>query len=284
MIIVPGSASNSLSKEIANALNSPLAGMGTKRFPDKECYVRILDDLTGQHVILVQTTYPDENIIELLLLQEAVREFEIEKLTTVIPYFGYARQDKKFNPGEPISAKSLAKHFQMASDDLITVDIHEEKIMSWFDIPAKNISGMPQIGLHLKTLDPHIIIAPDKGALELAKSVAEAIGCDWDHLEKTRIDGEHVEMKTKNLDVSGKNVAIVDDIIATGGTIIEATKHLKAQGASKVYAACTHGLFAKNALPRLKEVCDGVISTDTIENEASVVSVAPEIANAWVKS
>lgn len=278
MMIVPGSASNNLSQELARSLNAPIASVESKRFPDKECYVRILDDLTGEHAILVQTTYPDENIIELLLLQEAIREFEIEKLTTVIPYYGYARQDKKFNPGEPISAKCLAKHFQMASDAFITVDIHEEEIMNWFDIPAKNISGMPQIGSYFKSLSPHIIIAPDKGALNLAKSVAEIIGGSWDYLEKTRIDGENVEMKTKSLDVSGKDVVIVDDIIATGGTIIEATKHLKSQGATKVHAACTHGLFAKNALPRLKEVCDSVISTDTIENEASVVSVAPEIA------
>ena len=278
MIIVSGSASVSLSKTLANEMGVKLAKVESRRFPDDECYVRIHDNLDGEEVLLIQTTYPDEKIIELFLLQDAVKEFDIKGLTTVIPYFGYARQDKKFNEGEPISAKTLAEHVQISSDEIITVDIHKEKIMDWFDVPAKNISGMPQLGIYLKNLEPDIIIAPDKGAQNLAKMVAEVIGCKWDYLEKTRIDGETVEMKAKNLSVSGKKVAIVDDIIATGGTIVKATEHLKSQGALEVYASCTHGLFAKNALQRLQKVCDRVISTDTIENETSFVSVAKEVA------
>jgi len=278
MIVVSGSASRSLSKTLSDEMGVSLAKVGSKRFPDDEGYVRILDALDGEEVVLVQTSYPDEKIVELFLLQDAIREFKVKKIITVIPYYGYARQDKKFNTGEPISARILAKHIQLSTDSIITVDIHKESILDWFDIPAKNISGMPQIGAYLKNLKPEIIIAPDKGAQNLAKKVAEVIGCSWDYLEKTRIDGEHVEMKAKNLSVSGKNVAIVDDIIATGGTIVKATEHLKSQGAKKVYAACTHGLFAKNALSRLQGVCDKVISTDTIENETSVVSVAKEVA------
>lgn len=278
MIIVSGSASQSLSKTLVDELKVKMANMESRRFPDHECYVRIHDDLHDEEVVLVQTTFPDENIIELFLLQDAVREFKIKRLTTVIPYYGYARQDKIFNIGETISAKTLAKHIQLSSDSVITVDIHEEGIMDWFDIPAKNISAMPQIGYYLQKLKPDIIIAPDKGALDLAKKVADVIDCNWDYLEKTRIDGEHVEMKAKSLNVTGKNVAIVDDIIATGGTIVKATEQLKAQGARKVFAACTHGLFTSNTLPKLQGVCDEVISTDTIENEISLVSVAKEVA------
>lgn len=278
MIVVSGSASSSLAKNLASEMGCAQANVESRRFPDFECYVRIHDNLDGEEVVLVQTAYPDEKIIELFLLQDAIREFNVKNLITVIPYFGYARQDRKFNLGEPISAKTLVAHFQLATDSVITVDIHEEGIIDWFDIPAKNISGMPQIGAYLKNLNPDIIIAPDKGALDLAKMVAEVVGCEWDYLEKTRIDGETVEMKAKNLSVAEKKVAIVDDIIATGGTIVKATEHLKSQGAKEVYAACTHGLFAKNALPRLQKVCDEVISTDTIENETSVVSVAKEIA------
>lgn len=280
MMVVSGSASVSLSKNLANEMGVKLANVESRRFPDDECYVRIHDNLDGEEVILVQTSYPDEKLIELFLLQDAVKEFDVKNLVTVIPYYGYARQDKKFNVGEPISAKTLAKHIQLSTDSLITVDIHEEGILSWFDIPAKNISGMPQLGAYLKNLSPDTIIAPDKGALDLAKMVAEVIGCEWDYLEKTRIDGEKVEMKAKNLSVAGKKVAIVDDIIATGGTIVKATEQLKSQGAKEVYAACTHGLFAKNALSRLQGVCDNVISTDTIENETSVVSVAKEVFSA----
>lgn len=278
MIIVSGSASNSLSKTLAHEMGVKLANVESRRFPDDECYVRIHDNLDDEVVVLIQTSYPDEKIIELFLLQDAVREFKVERLVTVIPYYGYARQDRKFNEGEPISAKTLAKLISLSSDSLITVDIHEEKIIDWLDIPGKNISGMPQLGFYLKNLNPDIIIAPDKGAQELAKIVAEVVECDWDYLEKTRIDGENVEMKAKNLSVSGKKVAIVDDIIATGGTIVRATEHMKSQGAKEVYAACTHGLFAKNSLPRLQAVCHEVISTDTIENEASFVSVAKEVA------
>ncbi len=283
MIIVSGSASVSLSKTLANEMGIKLANVESRRFPDDECYVRIHDNLDGEEVLLIQTTYPDEKIIELFLLQDAVKKFDIKGLTTIIPYFGYARQDKKFNEGEPISAKTLAEHVQISSDEIITVDIHKEKILDWFNVPAKNISGMPQLGIYLKNLEPDIIIAPDKGAQNLAKIVAEVIGCKWDYLEKTRIDGETVEMKAKSLLVSGKKVAIVDDIIATGGTIVKATEHLKSQGALEVYAACTHGLFAKNALPRLQKVCDKVISTDTIENETSFVSVAKEVAKEMKK-
>jgi ribose-phosphate pyrophosphokinase len=278
MIVVSGSASMSLSKRLSEELGISLANVESRRFPDFEAYVRIHDDLDGEDVVLVQTSYPDENVIELFLLQDAISEFEIKSLTTVVPYYGYARQDKKFNPGEPISAKTLAAHLELITDSFITVDIHEEMIMSWFTKPAKNISGMPQIGEYLKEIGPDIIIAPDKGALSLAQMAAEVTGCSWDYLENTRIDGETVEMKAKNLSVDGRKVAIVDDIIATGGTIVKATEHLKSQGASEVYATCTHGLFAKNALPRLQNVCDKVISTDTIENETSCVSVAAEIA------
>lgn len=280
MIIVSGSASVSLSKNLANELGAKLANVESRRFPDDECYVRIHDGLDGEDVVLVQTSYPDEKLIELFLLQDAIKEFDVGKLVTVIPYYAYARQDKKFNEGEPISAKTLAKHIQLSTDSMITVDIHEEGILDWFDIPTKNISGMPQLATYLKDLTPDIIIAPDKGAQDLAKMVAEVIGCKWDYLEKTRIDGETVQMKVKNLSVSDKRVVIVDDIIATGGTIVKATEQLKSQGAKEVYAACTHGLFAKNAYSKLKNVCDKVISTDTIENEASFVSVAKEVAKA----
>jgi ribose-phosphate pyrophosphokinase len=278
MIIVSGSASQLLSKTLAEKLGVSMANVEVQRFPDTECYVRIHDDLAGEDVIVVQTSFPDDKVIELFLLQEAARTYDVKSLVTVVPYFGYARQDKQFNLGEPVSAKTLVKHLQLDTDSLITVDIHEGKIMDWFDIPAENVSGMPQIGEYLKDMGAEIIIAPDKGAVELAKMAAGVVGCDSDYIEKTRIDGENVEMKAKNLDVSGKKVAIVDDIIATGGTIIKATEQLKSQGAVEVYAACTHGLFTKNAISRLKEVCDSVISTDTIENETSVLSVAEEIA------
>jgi ribose-phosphate pyrophosphokinase len=277
MKIVGGSSSKVLSKRLAKEVDADLADVSIKRFPDKECYVRIMDDLSNENVVLIQNTWPDENIVEFFLLADAIKEFKVKKLTAVIPYFGYARQDKKFNPGEPISVRALIKRLQIGVDKIITVDIHDENVLKWFDIPNINVSGMPAIGEYLKNLNPDIVIAPDDGALEKAKNVADIVGCSYDYLDKKRIDAEHVEMIPKNLDVKNKNVAIVDDIISTGGTIITATKNLKKQGAKNVYACCTHGLFASNALGKLQRVCDKIVSTDTIENRANIVSVASEI-------
>jgi ribose-phosphate pyrophosphokinase len=142
---------------------------------------------------------------------------------------------------------------------------------------------MTQIGEFLKPFSPDIIMAPDKGAIERASAVADVLDAQFDYLEKTRIDGHTVTMKAKNLDVKDRTVAIIDDIIATGGTIIKATNELKRQGANKVFAACTHGLYTSGALPKLVENCDKVISTDTLESETSFVSLAPELAK-FIKS
>jgi len=277
MKIVSGSSSKLLAGRFAKEADVNLVDVNIKRFPDKECYVRIMDDLDNENVVLIQNAWPDENIVEFFLLADAIREFKVKKLTAVIPYFGYARQDKKFNSGEPVSVRALIKRLQIGIDKIITVDIHDENVLKWFDISNINISGMPAIGEYLKKLAPDIVIAPDDGALELAKNVADIVGCSYDYLDKKRVDDMHVEMTPKDLDVKNKNVAIVDDIISTGGTIITATKNLKNQGAKSVYACCKHGLFANNVLGKLQRVCDKIVSTDTIENRASIVSVASEI-------
>ncbi len=282
LIIIPGSTSNILASNLAKELGISLTTVEIKRFPDDEGYVRIHcelgTELDNEEVLLVQNTYPDEKIIELFLLQDAIFEFKIKKLTTVIPYYGYARQDKKFNPGEPISARALSKHIELNTDEVILIDIHAKSILEWFTKPINELSGMTQIGEFLKPYSPDIIMAPDKGAIERASHVAKVLHSDFDYLEKTRIDGHTVTMKAKNLDVKGRSVAIVDDIIATGGTIIKATNELKRQGALSVFAACTHGLYTSGAIPKLKESCDMVISTDTLESETSLVTIAPEIA------
>lgn len=283
MIVVSGSASKKLGESFSKEVNAKHANVVIKRFPDGEAYVRIMDNLDGENVVLIQSTYPDQNAIELFLLQDAIKEFKIKKLTTVIPYFGYSRQDKKFNEGEPISARAMAKHVGMMSDEVITIDIHDKSILRFFDVNAKDISGMPQIAKYFLKLKPTVIIAPDDGASGRAKTVAGIIKCRWDYLEKKRIDGEHVEIAPKSVSAKGEKIAIVDDIIATGGTIIAAAKQLKQQGAEKIFAACTHGLFTGGATEKLKGVCDLVVSTDTIENPTTNVSVAKEIVKEILK-
>ncbi len=279
MYVVGGSASPSLSKELAKSLKANLAKVEIKRFPDDECYVRIDEDLSDEDVFLVQTSWPDKNIVELLLLQDAIKEFDVSSLTTVVPYFGYARQDKQFKPGEPISARALARIIQMNTDEFVTVDVHAPSVIDWFEnITAKNVSAYPQIGKHLKGKGIELILSPDEGRADNAKRVADVVNCEADFLVKERLDGETVTMTPKRLDVKGKKTAIVDDIISTGGTIVKAAEQLRKQGAAKIYAVCTHGVFAGNAIPKLEAVCDEVCTTDTIENPKTCITVAPEIA------
>ena len=150
MFVVGGSASRKLSQSLAEELKVSNATVETKRFPDGECYVRIMEDLKDQEVILVQTTYPDPNLVELFILQDAVREMSPSRLITVVPYFGYARQDKKFNVGEAISARAFSRLIDRSTDELITVDIHAPKILEWFDVEATDVSVMSTFGTFLK--------------------------------------------------------------------------------------------------------------------------------------
>ncbi|MCD6461879.1 MAG: ribose-phosphate diphosphokinase [Thermoplasmata archaeon] len=278
MIVIPGTASTMLAKALAETLDATLAEVEAKKFPDGENYIRLHTEVKGERVVIVQTTHPDDRIIELFLLQDCAREMGAGEITTIIPYYGYGRQDKLFNPGEVISAKTIAKRIEMESDRVITVDIHAKGVLGWFSVPVEDVSGIPPLARRLREEGVDMILSPDKGAVGRARTAAEIIGCPWDFMEKTRIDGHTVTMKAKNLDVKGATVAIVDDIIATGGTMRTAADHLKRQGADRVIAACTHGLFASNALPRLEEVFDLIISTDTIENPTTSVTVAGELA------
>jgi len=279
MYVVGGSASRLLASELAKCLHAKLAKVEVKRFPDDECYVRIEDDLDGEEIFIVQTAWPDRNIVELILLQDAVNEFEVSSVATVVPYFGYARQDKQFKQGEPVSARALARIIQLQTDEFITVDVHAPSVMGWFDSSSvKEVSAYPQIGKYLAGVGVDLILSPDEGRWENAKLVAEVVGCGADYLVKDRIDGETVVMTPKSLPVQGKRVAIVDDIISTGGTIVKAAEQLRRQGASMITAVCTHGVFAGNALERLGSACDRVCTTDTIENPKTCISVAPLIA------
>lgn len=280
MKVLGGSASPLLTTRLARELDVAQGKVDTKRFPDGECYVRIHDDLEREDVILVQSTRTDMDVIELLLLQDAIQEFRVRSLITVVPYFGYARQDKLFNKGEAISSRALIQAIQRNTDTILLVDVHNLMILTYFDIPVENISGMLQIANYLKDAGAEMVLSPDEGSVSRARIVGQIIGTSVDYLEKTRIDGETVKITTKMLDVYRKRVAIVDDIIATGGTIVEAAKQLKDQGAREVIAACTHGLYAQGALEKLEKVVDTIVSSDTIENETSAVSVAPELAKA----
>ncbi len=284
MFVLGGTSARTIAEDISKELQQPLIEATYKRFPDDEFYVRILDDVKGEDVLLVQTTYPDTKIVELFLMQDAVYEAGANKIIVAIPYFGYSRQDKKFEKGEPISARAIAEHVSLHADYIITVDPHKEHLLDFFNVPAYSCSAVSEIAKHLKEKNVDFVLAPDKGAKKRAQQAAKIIGCEYDYMEKTRINGTTIKIKPKNLDAKNKNVAIIDDIISTGGTMAKSIRELKKQGAKKVSVACTHGLFVGGAKEKLISAgCDELISTDTIEDEFSKVKVAPCIAEKFLK-
>ena len=281
MIIIGGSASTKLAKEIAYELGCDYIKAGTIRFPDGECYTRLDTESLDDDVAIVQNTYPDGNLIELLLIQDVAKRMGAKSITVIIPYFGYARQDRVFKPGEPESAKVMCEIIGLKADRVITVDLHKEDTLGYFKCKTKDVKAAEAIADYFVDKGIDIVMSPDIGAAGRAKDVGTRMGVAYDHLNKTRISGTEVQIKPASSDCNGKNILIVDDMISTGGTIIAATEQLKAAGAKSVVVACTHGVFINNALQRLKEsALDCVYCCDTLESEASTISVSKIIANA----
>ncbi|MGQ0797105.1 MAG: ribose-phosphate diphosphokinase [Methanobacteriota archaeon] len=283
MKVVGGSASLALARALSSELRADLVDVTFERhpggFPDGERYIRLLGPVAGEHVVLVQSTWPDPKVVELLLLMDAIRDAGARRLTAVVPYFGYGRQDKRFLEGEAVSAKTLAKHIAIDADELLTMAVHNPDILHMFPIRAREVSGMPALGRYLKRADVDVILAPDAGAIRHVKEAASVAGKPYDHLEKERIDSYTVRLTPKKLDVRAKSVAIVDDVISTGGTIATVAGELRTQGARRVLALCVHGLFVGKAADNLK-ACDEVVATDTVPSAWTKVSVAPEFAAA----
>jgi|TARA_B110000914_G_scaffold76662_1_gene67398 ribose-phosphate pyrophosphokinase len=301
MVVVSGSNSRALAMDLAKELGWEHHSLEARRFPDSEGYIRIpeksIEAVRREPVVLVSNTFPDAGIVETLLLLEAlrdVREGRTDNLKEIgpqsmepvgpgvivaIPYFGYSRQDKRFRPGEAISAKAIGRLLSAHCDGIVVFDLHAPAALEGMPIPVEFTSAMPEIAAHLQsTVKPDFILSPDKGAIDRATAVAKEIGLPFSYLEKTRIDAHTIIHKAKNLDVAGKVVAIVDDMIATGGTICKAADALRSQGATEVHAACTHGLFTGGAIARLANHVDGVHATSSLANSRAVISGGPALA------
>lgn len=282
MHVIGGTASTALAERVSRELsNAPFGIPFTKRFPDGEMYLRVGGRLEGEDVVLVQSTRTDADLLELVLLEDAVREAGARRLYVVVPYFGYARQDRRFFPGEPVSARALCRHVELNADAVVSVDLHSSQTLAHFTKPAYEASGIPAIARLLRERPVDVLVSPDKGGIERARRMAQLLDKPWFALDKKRIDSEHVELKIPPelpVDLEGKHLVLVDDVITTGGTMVEAAKLLSKHRAGAVSAACTHGLFLRDAFERIKAVTDEVYATDTLGNAAEKASVAPDIA------
>ena len=301
-MIIGGSSSQDLAAHVARELNEELCYVETKKFPDGERYLRINGEISEEVTVIQSTGYPqDENLMELLFIISNLKDLGAKKVKVVVPYMGYARQDKRFNPGETVSAKIVCDLIQAAgADEFITFNIHEECVLNFFDIPARNISAMPAIAEYLdkkffkkETAKP-LIIAPDKGAYGFAQEISEIIGCDCTYLTKVRLGPDKVETKivdvrcdsesenTVNVDnVKGMHAIIIDDIIATGGTIVNAINILKQYGAESVDVCCVHPILTNNGATRIYAAgANKIIGTNTLSSDTSRVSIAKAIADA----
>ncbi len=286
MKIIPGVTTQVLAARIATELGGTASLCEFKKFPDGELYTRVVDDLKDEEVTIVQSLMADTGLISLLQLIDAVEE--AHTTAVVIPYLGYARQDKRFKPGEAISSRAIARGICFAGivDKIYVVNVHNRAVLQYFDVDAKELDATSLIGDYIarKKIAKPVIIGPDEGARELAKAVAAPHGFDYDVLEKKRISSEEVQIKPKEVSVEGKNVVIVDDIISTGGTIAEAASMLKARDANDIYVACIHGLFVQNAPIRILNAgVKDIIATDTIQSIFSEISVAKIIAEELAK-
>ncbi len=301
MPVVSGSSSRDVATSLAPLIGMQYIELESRRFPDGEGYVRVpsnaIDAVRSEPVVLVSNTYPDSGIVNTVLLLEAIAEVRRGNLSNLkgeepqnmedvgsgvylaIPYYGYSRQDKRFSKGEAVSARVIADILARGCDGIAILDLHEPAVLKDMEVPIEFVSSMPEIAELLQNeVSPDFVLSPDKGAIARATKVAGLIGCDFSYLEKTRIDAHTIEHTPKDLDVDGKVVAIVDDMISTGGTICRASDALRRQGATEVHAACTHGLFTGGAILRLSNHVDGVHSTDSLPNPRAVVSAAPALA------
>ncbi len=278
-IAVPGPACPQLGPRVARALGCPAAKVSHRTFPDGESYLRVEASLAGKHAVVVQSTGTALDLVALLQLADAGRE--AKRLTLVVPYFGYARQDRAFNPGEPVSARAVAE--ALRADDVLIVNVHSPATLKFFKVPARSLDASPLLGeaIGRAGLRKPLLVAPDDGAENLVRGAAGACGADRDVLEKRRVSDTQVEITPKQVPAAGRDVVIVDDMVTTGGTIAEAAKMLRSQGASSVSVACVHAVLTPGAREKLQAA--GVrefIATDTLDRPEGRVTVAGLVAKA----
>ncbi|MDF1610734.1 MAG: ribose-phosphate pyrophosphokinase [Stygiobacter sp.] len=292
-LIFSGTSNPELTKKICDYLNLVPGKVDIKRFSDGEIWVKFQDNIRGRDVYIVQSTMPPaENLMELLIMIDAAKRASASRVTAVLPYFGYARQDRKDQPRVAITAKLIANLITTAgADRVITMDLHASQIQGFFDIPFDHLYASPVFSNILKgKIENLVLVSPDIGGIKLARSYAKRLNASLVVIDKRRQKPNEVEAMEIIGDVKDKNVLLVDDLIDTGGTFVSAVKALKNKGAKDIYGAVTHPLLSGEAINKIIN-CDikKLYVTDTIplnfENDKIVVRTASGLfAEAIIRS
>jgi len=274
MKLISGTANNDLAKSIADVLDIPLTNVEIERFRDQEIFVRINENVRGEDIFLIQPTSAPANdhLMELLILIDALVRASAQRITAVVPYFGYARQDRKTGGRTPISAKLVANLISKAgAHRVLTVDLHAGQIQGFFDIPTDNLFGQPVFITDIreqfskKDREKLLFVSPDTGGVVRTRAIAKQFGADIAIVDKRRPKAGESEVMNIIGDVAGRNCILYDDIIDSGGTLCNAAKALKDHGASTVSAYITHGVLSDPAVERIsKSELTEVVITDTI--------------------
>ncbi len=284
--VIAGKSSEDLAKKLSRKIKANLVRSEVRIFDDGESKITLNGEISKKRAIVVQSIYPpvDTNLIQALSLISKAKETSSEVIG-VIPYMGYARQDREFLPGEIITMKVLGKLFKGAgASKIIVVDIHSMVGFKHFKLKTKNVSAIPELVQYIKklSLKNPLVVSPDQGGIQRAKEFSKELGLEYIALEKTRDRKTgKVQIKTKNIDVANRDLILVDDMISSGGSIVKATQFLKKQNCKKVYVACTHALLMNDAEKRIKKAgVTKIFSANTIPGKTSIVDISNAIAKA----
>ena len=292
MLLLSGSANRALAEELAQHVGQPLCRVTIKRFADGELFVKIDENVRGRDVYIVQSTNPPaENLMELLLLMDAAKRASAARVTAVIPYFGYARQDRKDQPRVAISAKLIANMISTAgADRVLGLDFHQHQMQGFFDLPVDHLYAAPVFVNHFRQISLHdpVVVAPDVGSAKMARGFAKRLNASLAIIDKRRPSANIAEVVNVVGDVEGKDCVIPDDMIDTGGTMTEAIIALKRLGARDVYCCASHALFSGPAVERfMNSPVKEVVVTNSIAlpperkfDRLKVLSVAGLLAKA----
>jgi ribose-phosphate pyrophosphokinase len=293
-LVFAGSSNIPLANRIVEEIGISLGSLEVKRFSDGEIWVKYGENIRGREVFLVQSTNPPaENIIELLIMIDAAKRASAKRITTVIPYFGYARQDRKDQPRVSITAKLMANLITGAgADRVITMDLHASQIQGFFDVPVDHLYGSSIFLAHLSNLSDNLaVVSPDVGGIKIARAYAKMLHSGLIVIDKRRPKQNLAEIMNIIGDVEGKDILLVDDLIDTAGTFVGAAKALKEKGAKQIFGAVTHPLLSGPAFDRINSgEIDKLFVTDTINFNSSlsdkinILTAAPLFAEAIIRT